>query len=203
MSEWEASRSVPGALTPLAVSEAALVGLIQDAQSLDAQAFDRLYDLYARPIYRYLYHRVGDREIAEDLTGEVFLRLMENIHSYRIGPRDQKAIFSAWFYRIAHNLMIDYLRRQARHTEMIPETHPTGDDHPLAVMEQGLAQARLQAALQTLTPDQQDVVILRFFDELSNAEVARIMGRTEGAIKALQHRALTALQKALTGDATA
>lgn len=177
--------------------------LLQRAQAYDAAAFDRLYELYAQPIFRYLYHRVADREVAEDLTGESFLRLMENIHSYRIGPRDQKAIFSAWFYRIAHNLMIDYLRRQNRHTPMTPDDHVTPDDQPLQVMEWGLTRSRLQAALGELTPDQQGVLILRFFEELSNAEVAEIMGRSEGAIKALQHRALTALYKVLSGDAVA
>src|SRR3712207_2260447 len=101
-------------------SEEEIVDLIQRAQAYDATAFDRLYEMYANPIFRYLYHRLGDREVAEDLTGEAFLRLMENIGNFRIGPRDQKAIFSGWFYRIAHNLMIDYLRRQAKHTEMIP-----------------------------------------------------------------------------------
>ncbi len=203
MSEREAASSTTLAVTALALSEAALVQLIQNAQAYDPAAFDHLYELYAQPIFRYLYHRVGDREIAEDLTGEAFLRLMENIQSYRIGPRDQKSIFSAWFYRIAHNLMIDYIRRQNRHTEMLPDDHTSDDDQPLNLMEQGLTQSRLQAALRELTPDQQDVVILRFFDELSNAEVAQVMGRSEGAVKALQHRALAALQKALTGDATA
>jgi RNA polymerase sigma-70 factor (ECF subfamily) len=159
--------------------------------------------VYAHSIFRYLYHRLNDREVAEDLTGEAFLRLMENIGNFRVGPRDQKAIFSGWFYRIAHNLMIDFLRRQAKHTDMAPDTHSTSEDHPTQVMERSLTQSRLQSALSQLTPDQQDVVILRFFEELSNAEVATIMGRTEGAVKALQHRALAALHRALSGDATA
>lgn len=185
------------------VSEEEIVDLILRAQASDAQAFDRLYEVYAHPIFRYLYHRINDREVAEDLTGEAFLRLMENIGNFRVGPRDQKAIFSGWFYRIAHNLMIDYLRRQSKHVEITPETHSVSEDHPTQVMERGLSQARIQAALSQLTQDQQDVVILRFFEELSNAEVAKILGRTEGAVKALQHRALAALSRALGGDLTA
>src|SRR4029078_1958705 len=134
-------------------------------------------------------------EIAEDLTGEAFLRLMENIGNFRVGPQDQKAIFSGVFYRIAHNLMIDFLRRQAKHTEITPESHSTGEDHPLNVMEHSLTQSRLQSALSQLTQDQQGVGILRCFEELSNAEVAKMRGRTEGAVKALQRRALAALHR--------
>ena len=186
-----------------AVSEQQMIDLLHDAQAYRAEAFDRLYDMYAQSIFRYLYHRVGDREVAEDLTGEAYLRLMENIGNYRIGIQDQKAIFSGWFFRIAHNLMIDYLRRQTKHTEMVVETHPTPDDNPTGVMEQTLAEQRLHAALAQLTQDQQDVIILRFFEELSNAEVADILGRTEGAIKALQHRALASLYRALAGEASA
>jgi RNA polymerase sigma-70 factor, ECF subfamily len=184
------------------VGEDEIVDLIQRAQEYDAAAFDRLYETYAHSIFRYLYHRLGDREVAEDLTGEVFLRLMENIGNFRVGPRDQKAIFSGWLYRIAHNLMIDYLRRQAKHTEMTPDTPSTSEDHPTRVMERGLSAERVRTAMHHLTQDQKDVVILRFFEELSNAEVAKIMGRTEGAVKALQHRALAALHRALTGEST-
>ena len=184
------------------VSEEEIVSLIQRAQAYDAQAFDRLYEVYAQSIFRYLFHRLNDRTVAEDLTGEAFLRLMENIGNFRLGPKDQKAIFSGWFYRIAHNLMIDYLRRQAKHTEMTPDMHSSHEEQPVLVMERSLTQSRLQAALNTLTQDQQDVVILRFFEELSNAEVAKLMGRTEGAVKALQHRALAALHRALTGEAS-
>ncbi len=183
------------------VSEEEMVSLIQRAQAYDAAAFDRLYEVYAHAIFRYLYHRLNDREVAEDLTGEAFLRLMENIGNFRIGPRDQKAIFSGWFYRIAHNLMIDHLRRQAKHTEMAADTPETGDEHPIQMMERSLTQSRLQSALSQLTQDQQDVVILRFFEEMSNAEVAKVLGRTEGAVKALQHRALAALYRALSGEA--
>lgn len=183
-------------------SEAEIVSLIQRAQANDALAFDRLYEIYAQSIFRYLYHRLNDRDVAEDLTGEAFLRLMENIGNFRIGPRDQKAIFSGWFFRITHNLMVDYLRREARQTEM-PETMSSNEEQPVQVMEHSLRQTRLRSALSLLTQDQQDVVILRFFDELSNAEVAQIMGRTEGAIKALQHRALAALSRALLGETQA
>lgn len=186
-----------------AVSEEQMIELLQGAQAYRPEAFDRLYDIYAQSIFRYIYHRVGDREMAEDLTGEAFLRLMENIGNYRIGAQDQKAIFSGWFFRIAHNLMIDHLRRQSKHTDMVVETHPSPDDSPTRVMEQTLAENRLHAALAQLTQDQQDVIILRFFEELSNAEVADMLGRTEGAIKALQHRALAALNRALAGEASA
>jgi RNA polymerase sigma-70 factor, ECF subfamily len=179
------------------VSEEEIVDLLRRAQAYDATAFDRLYEVYAHSIFRYLYHRLNDREVAEDLTGEAFLRLMENIGHFRVGPKDQKAIFSGWFYRIAHNLMIDYLRRQAKHVEMVGDGHATPEDHPLNVMEHSLSQSRLQVALTQLTQDQQDVVILRFFEEMSNAEVAKIMGRTEGAVKALQHRALRLLHEPL------
>lgn len=185
------------------LSEEEIVDLLQRAQAYDPTAFDRLYEVYAHSIFRYLYHRLNDREVAEDLTGEAFLRLMENIGNFRLGPKDQKAIFSGWFYRIAHNLMIDYLRRQAKHTEITPDVHTSSEEHPVLVMERSLTQSRLQAALSQLTQDQQDVVILRFFEEMSNAEVATIMGRTEGAVKALQHRALAALSRALSGEATA
>lgn len=189
----------PSGMTASA-SEAEIVSLIERAQAGDPLAFDRLYEVYAHSIFRYLYHRLNEREVAEDLTGEAFLRLIENIGNFRIGPRDQKAIFSGWFFRIAHNLMVDHLRREARQTEM-PESVTSTEEQPVQVMEHSLRQSRLRAALNQLTQDQQDVVVLRFFDELSNAEVAQIMGRTEGAIKALQHRALAALSRVLLGEA--
>lgn len=162
----------------------------------DKRAFDRLYDLYAQAIFRYLYYRLGNRHTAEDLTADVFVRLLERIRTYRIGTEDQKSLFSGWLYRIAHNLMVDHLRKASSKDVPVSEIEWVAGDADLAghMAIQETAQT-LDRALKSLKDEQRQVILLRFFEDLSLQETAGVLGKTEGAVKALQHRALARLNE--------
>lgn len=149
----------------------------------------KLYDTFAPKIYRYIFHRLGDQAVAEDLTGEVFVRFL------RVRPWPDN--IQAFLYRMAHNLMVDYLRHQ-RPTQPLDEEWLASEDDPAQLAATALEQARVRRALLHLTPDQQQALTLRFLEGLSTAEVAAIMGKAEGAIKGLQHRGLQALRDLLT-----
>lgn len=147
-----------------------------------------LYDTYAPKIYRYLFHRLGDQALAEDLTSEVFVRFLR--------ARPDPDNVQAFLYRMAHNLIIDHVR-QRRPNQPLDEELIAADHDPAHLAATALETARLRRALQQLTPDQQQVVVLRFLEELSIADVAQIMRKPPGAIKALQHRGLAALRDLL------
>jgi len=166
--------------------------VVQKALRLDAEAFGQLYELYLDRIYRYVYHRVGSTVEAEDLTEQVFLRAWEHLGSYN----DRGLPFTAWLYRIAHNLVIDY-HRTRKQTEPLSENleeHRPGPEEAVACR---LEAAEVADALRHLPPDQQQIITLRFVQGLSHAEAAVIMGKNEAALRALQYRALIALQKLL------
>ena len=170
--------------------------LLERASHADPQALTELYDQYVDRIYAYIYHRVGQAEIAEDLTGQVFMRMLEAIGA----GRPWRTSFSGWLYRIAHNLVIDHYRRRQRHAfveldDAVPVQAVDGD--PLRMAQLRLDSQRLREALRTLTDEQSQVIVLRFLEELSIAEVAQMMGKTEGAIKALQYRAVLALRRVM------
>ena len=164
----------------------------------DASAFGQLYQTHLDSIYRYIYYRVGNATEAEDLTEQVFLKAWERMSAY-----DQRGLpFSAWLYRVAHNLVIDYHRTRrpaASLTEPLSETLVDRGAGPDEVVERRLAAAEVAAALRTLSPDQQQIILLRFVQGLSHAEASAIMGKSEGALRVLQHRALAALNEALQG----
>jgi len=168
--------------------------LIERAKRYDQKAISELYKRHVQDIYRYIYYRVGDVNVAEDLTAEVFLRALEGLagFTYRGVP------FSAWLYRIAHARVMDHFRQQARR-ELLPldERLVATGKGPQATVEARLDCEELQSAIAQLTTDQQQVIILKFVEGLSNAEAARILGKTEGAVKALQHRALNSLQRTM------
>jgi RNA polymerase sigma-70 factor (ECF subfamily) len=181
------------------VEETTLVELLHRAQQDgNHQAFDGLYLLFADRVYRFLLARVGDVELAEEATAQVFLRLIEKIRLYRIGPQDNVAIFSAWLYRMAYNKMVDLVRANRR-------THFVELSHADRVSENGLldsVDARLDfetilRKLQLLNDQQREVIVLRFVEDYSIAETAQIMQKSEGAVKALQHRALESLRRYL------
>jgi RNA polymerase sigma-70 factor (ECF subfamily) len=168
--------------------------LIERAKRYDQKAISELYKRHVQNIYRYIYYRVGDVNMAEDLTADVFLRALEGLagFTYRGVP------FSAWLYRIAHARVMDHFRQQARR-ELLPldERLVATGKGPQATVEARLDCEELQSAIAQLTTDQQQVIILKFVEGLSNAEAARILGKTEGAVKALQHRALNSLQRTM------
>jgi RNA polymerase sigma-70 factor, ECF subfamily len=181
------------------VEETILVNLLQEAQdTCEPAAFDGLYLLFADRVFRYLLARIGDPDLAEDITAQVFLRLIEKIGIYRIGPRDNVAIFSAWLYRLAHNKMVDVLRSHKR-TQESPLEHAAHvvSGQTMEAVEEHLDFQRVLQSLKVLNDQQREVIVLRFVEELSIAETAQIMQKSEGAVKALQHRALETLRRHL------
>jgi RNA polymerase sigma-70 factor (ECF subfamily) len=159
---------------------------------MERDAISALYRQHVQAIYRYTYYRVGDAQTAEDLTAEVFVRAIEGLPHYE--PRGVP--FAAWLYRIAQARVADHFRREQRTTTVtFEEDWPLGEDSVSIEVEQSIYRKELQAVIRQLTPDQQHVIILKFVEGLSNAEVAQILGKTEGAVKALQHRALRALHR--------
>jgi len=171
--------------------------LIQRAKAGDPTAFAEIYDRHQPAIYRYIFYRVGSVTTAEDLTSEVFVRLLERIDTFTCRGRP----LLAWLYTIARNLLTDHLRQAGSTTPLPPheQLEAEGDD-PTHIVEQGLAQRRLAAALAHLTEDQRQVIILKFVEEFSNAEAAQILDKSVGAVKSLQHRALIALRRILEGE---
>ena len=167
---------------------------LRRARALDRAALSAIYDDYHIPIYRYIYRQVGDVEAARDLTAEVFHRFLQAMGNGH-GP-DQH--LSAWLYRTAHNIVVDHYRRQ-QHRQHLPldEGLVNTDDDPVGIAERSISAAQVRAALQRLTPDQQQVIVLKFLEGMSNKEVAAVLDKPVGAVKSLQHRALAALQRHL------
>jgi len=169
------------------------------ASQRDAEAFACLYDLYVDGIYKYIFYKVGDVVETEDLTAQVFLKAWEAIGDYEW--RDLP--FSAWLFRIAHNLVVDYHRARR---ETVPIEQPEGrpplvirdeEMRPEQALEEIMIARQLQEAIAQLTEEQQEVIILRLLEGYSTAEVARIMGKKPGAIRGLKFRALCALREIL------
>ncbi len=156
----------------------------------DQEAFGQLYDRFVDKIYKYIYYRVNSKTEAEDLTAHVFLKAWEAIGNYQWTDRP----FGAWLYRIAHNIVVDHFRTH-RDTASLDDplaTEQIGSDFE-DVVEQQLNADTLKAALSRLTHDQQEVIILKFLEGYSTAEIGAILGKQEGAVRTLQHRALTRL----------
>ncbi|MDI7275601.1 MAG: sigma-70 family RNA polymerase sigma factor [Anaerolineae bacterium] len=172
--------------------------LVEQARG-DPAAFGKLYDRYVNRIYSYIYHRVGNHHDAEDLTARTFYRALSHIERYV----DRGAPFSAWLYRIAHNLVANWHRdRSRRHTIALDDALLVAGSlaSPHERAEARERSESLRQAIRRLGPDRQQLLILKFTDGLSNAEIGQIMGRSEGAIKSLYHRTLLALQEMLRED---
>jgi RNA polymerase sigma-70 factor (ECF subfamily) len=158
------------------------------------EAFGELYERHVRKIYNYIYYRTGNHDDAEDLTARVFQRALKHVANFQ----DQGVPFSAWLYRIAHNLVANWHRDRSRRPVVPLEDHMFirgGGSHPeleaIAIEEREM----LLAAVRRLPPERQQLLILKFVERLSNAEIGKIMDRTEGAIKSLYHRTLNALRE--------
>lgn len=183
-----------------AIDDTQILTVIAACQRGEAGAVARLYDLYADRIYHYVLGRTGDPDVAADLTGEVFLRVVEHVLRFKLDTRRPAASVSAWLYRIAANLIADHHRsRQRRPTVGLNEELPLAamTEDPCRTVERGEALQRLAGALEQLTEDQRQVVICKFGEGMSNAQAATWLGKTEGAIEALQHRALRTLCRLL------
>lgn len=164
----------------------------------DPIAFGRLYELYVRRIYSYIYHRVGNHHDAEDLTARTFYRALSHIGRYV----DRGAPFSAWLYRIAHNLVANWHRDRSRRRLIALDDVviiSTAEASPHDQLEARERVEALRGAIRQLSPDRQQLLILKYSEGLSNAEIGAIMGRSEGAIKSLYFRTLRALQEELRG----
>jgi RNA polymerase sigma-70 factor (ECF subfamily) len=169
--------------------------LVRRAQQRDPAALTQLYEENFDRIYRYIVLKTGDRIEAEDMTQQVFLNALKSLSSFKWRGMP----FSAWLYRIAHNQIVDYLRKRSKQaTVPLDESLAAGISDPKQEVERQVEIEELFRATQKLTRAQREVVSLRFTGELSIAEVARIMGKSEGAVKALQHSAIAALRRVLS-----
>jgi RNA polymerase sigma-70 factor (ECF subfamily) len=169
--------------------------LVQRAQRGDKEAFARLYEEHFDRIYRYLILRVGKKVEAEDMTQQVFVKAYQSIHSFKW----KGAPFSAWLFRIAHNLVIDHARKaKKRLTVPLEESSVSSDSNPQLETERRLEIERLVSATRRLTDAQREVISLRFAGGLSIAEVAKAISKSQGAVKALQHSAIVSLRKILS-----
>lgn len=177
-----------------ALSDAELVERARE----DKLAFGELYERYVKRIYNYVYFRTGSPHDAEDLTARVFTRAMAHIGQYT----DRGLPFQAWLYRIAHNLTANWHRDQGRRKVIPLEDYITGElagESPDSWVEDEEELEALRAAVRRLPEDRQQLLLLKFVDGLSNAEIGQIMDKTEGAIKSLYHRTLTALRDEMQG----
>lgn len=167
--------------------------LVERAKT-DPTAFGILYEFYVNRIYNYVYYRVGNQHDAEDLTARTFYRALDHIGRYV----NRGAPFSAWLYRIAHNLVANWHRDQGRRQIISLDDiklRARGRDRPDQVAEDKEEKDELLAAIRRLPPDRQQLLILKFAEGMSNAEIGKVMGRSEGAIKSLYHRTLLSLRE--------
>lgn len=170
-----------------------IASLVVDAQAGNAEAFGEIYDFYVQKIYRYIYFKVDQSE-ALDLTESVFLKAWEHLRTYKKGQH----AFSAWLFRIAHNLVVDYHRFNKF---SIPLDNHIQDhkreNNPEFITEQSLSREGLKIALNSLKKSYRQIILLKYINELENHEIAQIMGKTEGSLRVLKHRALQELKKIL------
>jgi RNA polymerase sigma-70 factor (ECF subfamily) len=167
----------------------------------DSSAFGELYSRYVKKIYNYIYYRTGNHHDAEDLTSRVFFRAMAHIKEYT----DRGVPFSAWLYRIAHNLVANWHRDRGRQKVVPLDDHLTTGmsfDPPEAAAETIEEEETLLESIRQLPEERQQLLILKFVERLSNAEIGEIMNRTEGAIKSLYHRTLLSLRDNLENQDT-
>jgi RNA polymerase sigma-70 factor, ECF subfamily len=181
----------------VAIQTDELVTIIALAQRNDQGAYEQLYSRFVDQLYRYLFVRCNDAELAEEVLGELWLRVVQHLPHFRIPVKGVDQAFISWLYRIARNLSVDALRYKGKHIygipEMIESPEPQAEDRVVAEDERRL----LDKALTTLTVEQREVILLRFHDDRTISEVATLTGRTETAIKGLQHRAVGALARAM------
>ncbi|GAP08109.1 RNA polymerase sigma factor, sigma-70 family [Anaerolinea thermolimosa] len=167
-------------------------GLLERARRFDLAALAEIYDHYSPGVYRYAARLLGDSSLAEECTAETFSRFLLALRNGG-GPQDQ---LQAYLYRIAHNWITDYYRRQPVPMQELTEDIGVEHDHP-GLVEERIERERVRSALFSLTPDQRQVVVLRFLEGWDHEAIARALGKPVGAVKSLQHRALAALRRML------
>ncbi len=165
----------------------------------DPEQFGVLYERYVGKIYNYIYYRTSNHQDAEDLTARTFQRALKHFPRYQ----DRGAPFTAWLYRIAHNVVANHYRARSRRQLVALEDLPmltSKQPDPVAMLEKGDRQEVLLEAVRKLAPDRQQLLILKFIEQMTNAEIGQVMGRTEGAIKSLYHRTLVSLRQELASE---
>lgn len=183
------------------MSEKQVEKALIDAAKTDPAAFGQLYKKYVDRIYNYIYYRTGSNKDAEDLTGKTFFKAMSHIKGYK----HMGLPFSAWLYRIAHNLVANYHRDRSRKQEIaldnVPGSYlPQMEMQPERHIVRNQEVEELLATIRDLAPNRQELLILKFIDQLSNAEIGQIMRKSEGAIKSLYHRTLIELREKMNAD---
>jgi RNA polymerase sigma-70 factor, ECF subfamily len=168
--------------------------MVERAQDDQSEAFAQIYEEFMDRVYRYVYARTGNVENTEDMTQEVFIRAFESICGYRKMGKP----FLGWLIRIAHNLLVDHYRRENRgHFLPLPDDCPSGVENPLETAEKKFQMVEVRKAMLRLPPAQREALSLRFIAGLSISEAAVMMGKSQGAVKTLQHEAVAKLRKAL------
>ncbi|MDP3974755.1 MAG: RNA polymerase sigma factor [Candidatus Jorgensenbacteria bacterium] len=167
--------------------------LIQNAKGGDAASFGTLYDLYMPRIYRFVFLKTHHKEDAEDLTHQVFINAWQNLYRYE----SRGFPFSSWLYRIATNAVIDHYRTAKTHfpLEAIPEELLAKPSEMAQLVDTAIDVHRVRVMLTKLEPDQQNVLLMKFVDDMSNKEVAEALGKSEGAVRVIQHRAIKKLRE--------
>ena len=168
--------------------------LVGKAIEGNAEAFGRMYDMYVDRVYRHIYYRVGSVSDAEDLTQQVFLKAWQAIHRYR----KTTSPFLAWLIRISHNLVIDFYRSRKTKTYLdfdVVASEP--ESSPEHLVETHFNQQQMRRTILELPGDQQQVILMRFIEGFSYPEIAASLGKSEGAVRVIQHRALIKLRKIL------
>ena len=150
-----------------------------------------LYEEYYDKIARYVYVHIGNKEEAEDIAGEVFLKALKSLKSYR----EQGIPMQGWLFRIAHNLTVDYLRKVGkRRTVPIDSVVLVGNDNPVDTAEKNIEFERVTEAMKQLSTEQREVINLRFFGGLTSKEVGGILGKNDGAVREMQRAAIEKLR---------
>jgi RNA polymerase sigma-70 factor (ECF subfamily) len=163
----------------------------------DGEAFAQLYEEHFDKIYRYVYLRLESQSEAEDLTQEVFVKALGAIGSYK----ERNLPFASWLFRIAHNQVIDSLRKQGKVEKVdLDDVDLVSESNPALIAERNIEGERLSEGVKKLSPAQREVISLRFGAELSIAEVAKVLGKSPGTVKALQYNAIVALKNMLSVD---
>jgi RNA polymerase sigma-70 factor (ECF subfamily) len=167
--------------------------LLHRVQQFDTEALAQVYDHYYDRIYRYIYGYLGQADAAEDLTANVFFRLLNAVQ----GDKSPRKNLSAWLYRVAHNLVVDKFRRMPPEELELAEWLESDQPGPAQTVEQTIQLERVRVALRHLTEAQQQVILLKFMMGMDSREIAAVLGKSSGAVDALQHRALRSLRKTL------
>jgi RNA polymerase sigma-70 factor (ECF subfamily) len=170
--------------------------LLQRARLFDHQALAQIYDLYSQGLYRYAMRLLGDQNLAEDCVAETFSRFLQALQAKR-GP---ESYLQAYLYRMAHNWIVDQYRRETIQPAELTEEHQDENTDPEKDANLRLHQERLRMAMKALTPDQQQVIALKYLEGWENEEIARSLKKPVGAVKSLQHRGLATLQRILNRE---